>query len=78
YCPTRSAMQTLIHEVRVALRSVRRTPGVAAAAVVTLALGIGANAAMFSVVNGVILRPLSYHEPSDLVRVWPEMRSSKD
>ncbi len=70
-------MNTLVHDVRSALRSIQRSPGVATAAILTLALGIGANAAIFSVVNGVILRPLPYDEPADLVRVWPEFGWSR-
>jgi predicted permease len=54
-------------DVRFALRMLRRTPGVSAAAIVALALGIGANTAIFSVVDGVLLRPLPYHDSRALV-----------
>jgi putative ABC transport system permease protein len=57
-------------DVKHASRSLVRTPGFAMAAVLTLALGTGANTAIFSVVNGVLLRPLPYPEPERLVAVW--------
>ena len=75
-------MRTLLPDLRLALRMLRRAPGDALLVVVTLGLAMGAATTIFSVVDGVMLRPLGYREPDRLVSIWekhpqfPEMSVS--
>jgi predicted permease len=63
-------LDQLTRDVRYAVRSLVHTPAFTVVALLTLALGVGANTAMFSVVNGVLLRPLPYHAPDELAMLW--------
>jgi hypothetical protein len=69
------SIESSLLDVRYGLRMLRKNPAVTAVAILTLTLGIGANTAMFTVVNGVLLKPLPYPDPDRLLMLW-EMRLS--
>ncbi|HKY45569.1 MAG TPA: ABC transporter permease, partial [Pyrinomonadaceae bacterium] len=69
-------MDSLIKDVRFGMRGLMKRPGFTAVAVITLALGIGANSAIFSVVNAVLLRPLPYKDPDRLMVLWERRENS--
>ena len=70
-------METWMADLRYALRKLAHAPGFTAVALLTLALGIGANSAIFSVVYGVLFRPMGFHEPDELVQLYSELRGNR-
>jgi predicted permease len=71
-------MSGLVQDLRYALRQLRRSPGFTAVAVITLALGIGANTAIFSVVYTTLIAPLPYPNPNQLMMVWSKVQGNRN
>src|SRR5450759_263999 len=63
-------MDSVLRDLSYSLRSLARSPGFTAVVIAVLALGIGANTAIFTVIDSVLLRPLPFHDPGRLVKIW--------
>jgi len=68
-------VQTLLHDLRYALRILRKSPGFTTIAVFTVAIGLGANTAIFAAIRALVLRPLPFHNSDKIVRLWEEDKS---
>lgn len=68
-------IETIVQDIRFALRTLRKSAGFAATAIPVLALAIGANTTMFSLLNAVLFRPLPYRSPEQLAMLWTEVPS---
>jgi putative ABC transport system permease protein len=69
-------LAALVQDLRYGIRTLLRSPGFTAVALLTVALGIGANSAIFSFVDGAMLRPLPYPEAERIVQVWEKPRAA--
>src|SRR5271170_6132496 len=74
----RRKMRALIWNLNYGIRALRKNPGLTAAVIATLTLGIGANTAIYSVVYATLLAPLPYHDPNQLVMVWSKIQGNKN
>ena len=70
-------LQTIWHDLRYAMRMLRNRPGFTLVAIITLSLGIGANTAIFSIVNAVVLKPLTFPKPEQIVLVRDDLTGRK-
>src|SRR5260370_14664028 len=68
-------MTSMLNEVKVALRGLLKSPGFSVIAIATLALAIGATSAVVSLVNALLVRPLSYQNPASLVLIWEQFKT---